>query len=114
MRDTSSEKYKADFFIMRVLYESSSGLQPYTLLKRSRLSGEVFFKVFSSLVSKSLVYEKNSLIFLSARGREIFLAGSGRVMATASKPWRKIPEGMLCRKMAPGELYAPNIFFLNL
>ncbi|CAN7410301.1 hypothetical protein [Pseudomonas brassicacearum] len=109
---TKPDRLRADFAILRVLHEASSGLQPYTLLKRSKLSGEVFFKVFSTLVSKQLVIEHNSLISLSTIGRSVFLAGSGRVLP-GSKSWRSVPMKMRGRKIEIDELYAPNINLLD-
>ena len=93
---------------MRVLHDSSSGLQPFTILQRSRLSGEVFFKVFNRLVSEGLVVDKNSLIYLSAKGKAVFLAGSSKVMSTP-RGWRVVPANMLGRKLDKDEFYAPNI-----
>lgn len=113
MQKLFSQSSSADFFIMRILYESSLGLQPYTLLKRSKLSGEVFFKVFSSLVSKHLIYERNSLIFLSDSGREIFLPSAGRVIGGSEKSWRAVPETMLGYKLSCEDFYIPNIDLLD-
>lgn len=45
---TKPDRLRADFAILRVLHEASSGLQPYTLLKRSKLSERSFLK-FSAL-----------------------------------------------------------------
>jgi hypothetical protein len=109
---TKPDKLRADFAIMRTLYEASSGLQPYTLLKRTKLSGEVFFKVFSSLASKKLVVEHESLIFLSQEGRSVFLAGSGRVLP-GSKSWRKVPPEMRCRTTGFDEFYVPNVYLVD-
>lgn len=99
---------RADYFVMRVLYDSSSGLQPYTILQRSRLSGETFFKIFNRLVSEGLVIEKSSLIYLSSDGKAAFLAGSSKVMSGA-KNWREVPASMRGRKLEQDEFYIPNI-----
>lgn len=109
MKYASLEASRRDFVVMKALYESAHGLQPYTLLKRSKLSAELFFKVFSSLVSKGLVFEEQSLIFLTADGRSVFMAGSGRVLA-GKKEWRKVPSGMCGKIIEPDEFYVPNAF----
>lgn len=99
---------RADYFVMRVLYDSSSGLQPYTILQRSRLSGEVFFKTFNRLVSEGLVIEKNSLLYLSPQGKASFLEGSSKVMSGA-KSWREVPTNMRGPKLDQDNFYVPNI-----
>jgi hypothetical protein len=99
---------RADFFVMRVLYDSSSGLQPYTIFQRSKLSGEVFFKVFNRLISEGLVVERKSLLYLSSQGRDVFLAGSSKVMSS-DKKWREVPESMRGRKLGIDDFYVPNI-----
>lgn len=109
---TNPNLLRADFVIMRILHESRSGLQPYTILQRSKLSGAIFFKVFSSLAARKLVAEHDSLIHLTQAGRAVFLAGSGRVLAGA-KTWRKVPQKMRGRKLGVDEFYVPNIFLLD-
>ena len=103
-----SDMGRSEFFVMRVLYDSSSGLQPYTILRRSRLSGEVFFKVFNRLVSGGLVVEKNSLLYLSPKGKAVFLAGSSKVMS-GGKSWREVPASMHGRRLDQDDFYVPNI-----
>lgn len=109
---TTANFLRSEFVIMRILHESRSGLQPYTILQRSKLSGAVFFKVFSSLAMRKLVAEHDSLIHLTQTGRAIFLAGSGRVLS-GSKPWRQVPQKMRGRKVGINEFYVPNIFLLD-
>jgi hypothetical protein len=109
---TAPSMLRADFVIMKVLYESLSGLQPYTILKRSKLSGEIFFKVFSGLAAKKLIVERDSLIHLSSTGREVFLAGSGRVLS-GRKNWRQVPSNMKGRKIRVDDFYVPNIYLLD-
>lgn len=103
---------RSGLFIMRILYEADSGLQPYTLLKRSKLSGEVFFRKFSELVLKGLLVEKNSLIFLSPAGSAVLIT-SGNKVSAAPKEWRQVPKNMLGRKVEVGDFYTPNIFLLK-
>lgn len=103
---------RSSFFIMRILYESDSGLQPYTLLMRSKLSGEIFLKVFKSLTLRGLVVEKNLLISLSKKGLEVFLADSTKILS-GPKEWRKVPVEMLGRRIDVDEFYTPNIFLLR-
>ncbi|MFW6750720.1 hypothetical protein ACKUG4_08485 [Pseudomonas glycinae] len=107
-----SNLLRADFVIMRILYESVSGLQPYTILQRSKLSGEIFLKAYSALAAKNLVVDHNSLIYLSELGREVFLAGSGMVLS-GKKHWRDVPERMRGRTIAVDSFYIPNVFLLN-
>ena len=109
---TTPSMLRADFVIMKVLHESLSGLQPYTILKRSKLSGEIFFKVFSALAAKKLIVERDSLIHLSPAGREIFLAGSGRVLS-GRKSWRQVPSSMKGRKIRVDDFYVPNVYLLD-
>lgn len=109
---TTPSMLRADFVIMKILQESLSGLQPYTILKRSKLSGEIFFKVFSALAAKKLIVEHDSLIHLSPIGREVFLAGSGRVLS-GRKSWRQVPDKMKGRKIRTDEFYVPNIYLLD-
>lgn len=103
---------RADFVIMKALHESLSGLQPYTILKRSKLSGEIFFKVFSALAAKKFIVERDTLIHLSPAGREVFLAGSGRVLS-GRKSWRQVPSNMKGRKIRVDDFYVPNIYLLD-
>lgn len=109
-------KYQIDrssFFIMRILYESDAGLQPYTLLMRSKLPGDVFLKVFNSLTLRGLVIEKNLLISLSKKGLEVFLADSTNVLS-GPKEWRRVPGDMLGRKIDVDEFYTPNVFLFKI
>ena len=103
---------RASFVMMKILYESDAGLQPYTLLMRSKLRGEVFLKVFNSLVARGLVVEKKLLISLTRKGLEVFLADSTKVLA-GPKEWRKVPVEMLGRRIDVDEFYTPNIFLLK-
>ena len=112
IKSAKPSMYRADFVIMKTLHESLSGLQPYTILKRSKLSGEMFFKVFSALAAKKLIVERDSLIHLSPAGREIFLAGSGRVLS-GRKSWRQVPSSMKGRKIRVDEFYVPNVYLLD-
>ncbi|MCF5030713.1 hypothetical protein [Pseudomonas syringae] len=109
---TTPSMLRADFVIMKVLQESLSGLQPYTILKRSKLSGEVFFKVFGALAARKLIAEHDSLIHLTPTGREVFLAGSGRVLS-GPKTWRQVPSRMKGRKIRVDDFYVPNIYLLD-
>lgn len=103
---------RTSFFLMRILYESDSGLQPYTLLMRSKLSGEVFLKVFNSLTLKGLVVENKLLISLTKKGLDVFLADSTKVLS-GPKEWRRVPVEMLGRRIDVDEFYTPNIFLLK-
>lgn len=107
-----SKNDRASFVIMRILHESDAGLQPYTLLMRSKLSGEVFLKVFNSLAARGLVVEKKLLISLTKKGLEVFLADSTKVFS-GPKKWREVPIEMLGRKIDVDEFYTPNIFLLK-
>ncbi|WP_053932310.1 hypothetical protein [Pseudomonas coronafaciens] len=109
---TTPSLLRADFVIMKILHESPSGLQPYTILKRSKLSGEIFFKVFSALATKKIISEYDSLIHLTAAGREVFLAGSGRVLS-GPKSWRLVPSKMKGRKIRVDDFYVPNIYLMD-
>lgn len=103
---------RSSFFIMRILYESNTGLQPYTLLMRSKLSGEVFLKVFKSLTLRGLVVEKNLLISLSKKGLEVYLADATRVLS-GPKEWRRVPAEMQGRRIGVDEFYTPNVFLFK-
>lgn len=102
----------ASFVVMRILYESDAGLQPYTLLMRSKLSGEVFLKVFNSLAVRGLVVEKKLSISLTRKGLEMFVADSTKVLS-GPKEWRRIPVEMQGRRIEVDEFYTPNIFLLK-
>jgi hypothetical protein len=79
---------------------------------RSKLSGEVFLKVFNSLTLKGLVVENKLLISLTKKGLDVFLADSTKVLS-GPKEWRRVPAEMLGRRIDVDEFYTPNIFLLK-
>jgi hypothetical protein len=79
---------------------------------RSKLSGEVFLKIFKALTARGLVVEKNLLISLSKKGLEVFLNDATNILS-GPKEWRKVPASMLGRKIDVNDFYAPNIFLLK-
>jgi hypothetical protein len=79
---------------------------------RSKLSGEVFLKVFKSLTLRGLVVEKKLLISLSKKGLEVFLADSAKILS-GPKEWRRVPVEMLGRRIDVNEFYTPNVFLLK-
>lgn len=99
---------RSELAMMRLLYESSDGLTPYTLMQRSKLPGQMFMRIFTRLTARGLLTEKNSLIALSSEGKTEYLDNFVKIIP-GSKVWREIPQKMKGRKIPLDDLYAPNI-----
>lgn len=97
--------------LLRILFNSSKGLDSYTFFKRAQLSFSEFTKVLFSLIEHGFVIEKKDEFYvLSIKGEQEALT---QTLKRTNKEWRQVPKRFVGSKIQPNEFYIPSVSLLD-
>jgi hypothetical protein len=99
--------------IIKDLYHSIAGLNPYTFYRRYKISPDVLIKILNDLEEQNLVIYDQIKIRLTTLGRHWVIKNRYNQLYSAEKPWRKPPISDLAPKLSINKPYIPRLSLLD-
>jgi len=98
--------------ILKVLFTSSNGLYPHSILQKTKIPPSILLINLSELVNNKLIEQKKDKIFITNEGKNLIYFS--KYSERAKKPWLKIPSEFEIDSKYRLKYYVPSVSRLDL